>query len=131
MGVARHPACRAFSTRTPSSRSPASRFFEPAVIDEICVLDRGPQLAGQGQDVSLALSLSLSHSNRYKDKWRKKRHSQLVQTAVVILSPGRPAKKSISLLSPIISSICKIYSVIGRVNCFVRSECGHHDVATS
>lgn len=61
-------------------------------------------------------------------------HLQLVQIDAIILSTRKSAKKSISLSGRIISppiwrSVCKIYGVIWRVDCFVRSECGHHDVA--
>lgn len=53
---------RHFLTHTPCASSPASRFFEPAVIDETRALDMGLQLAGQGQDAAFSPSLSLSSS---------------------------------------------------------------------
>lgn len=89
-----------------------------------------------GTQLSLCLRLSLSVSvslvtqiNKGRnvtfaacaDRCHHPQHQEVRQKVHLVIGPH--------YFPPICRSVCKIYGVIWRVDCFVRSECGHHDVA--
>lgn len=118
----------AFLTHPPSASPPASCFFEPAMIDEMRVLDWAPQLAGQGQDAVLSSSLSfflaLSFSLFLVTEINGERNVVCSLCRCTSSSAPWGLPKSPSCYWALYFKYSKIYSVIEGVDCFVGSECG-------